>query len=101
MGSKGGLFSTEWTAPIRSPGIIACRSSHAHHISPGILQRDSCSGRPGALRRSSRPTLTEKARLSARPSRATGSVPAGLHPLGQRAERDALLYVPESAAKFA
>ncbi len=46
-------------------------------------------------------TLTEKARLSARPSRATGSVPAGLHPLGQRAERDALLYVPESAAKFA
>jgi phospholipase/carboxylesterase len=45
-------------------------------------------------------TLTEKSRLSARPSKATGSIPAGLHPLELRAERDALLYVPESAAKF-
>lgn len=44
-------------------------------------------------------TLTEKARLSARPSKATGSITAGLHPLGLRAERDALLYVPESAEK--
>jgi phospholipase/carboxylesterase len=40
------------------------------------------------------------ARLSARPSKATGSIAAGLHPLGLRADRDALLYVPESAAKF-
>jgi len=39
-------------------------------------------------------------RLSARPAKATGSITAGLHPLGLRAERDALLYVPESAAKY-
>lgn len=45
-------------------------------------------------------TLTENARLSARPSKAYGSIAPGLHPLGLRAERDALLYVPESAAKF-
>lgn len=45
-------------------------------------------------------TFAEKSRLSARPSKATGSVAPGLHPLGLRAERDALLYVPESAAKF-
>ena len=45
-------------------------------------------------------TLTEKARLSARPSKARGSITAGLHPLGLRAERDALLYIPASAAKF-
>ncbi len=44
-------------------------------------------------------TLTEKGRLSARPHKATGSVAAGLHPLELRANRDALLYVPESAAK--
>ncbi len=40
------------------------------------------------------------ARLSARPSRAKGSIDTGLHPLGLRSERDALLYVPESASKF-
>ena len=45
-------------------------------------------------------TLSEKARLSARPSKTGGSITAGLHPLGLRAERDALLYVPESAKKF-
>ena len=45
-------------------------------------------------------TSRENCRLSARPSKATGSIPAGLHPLGLRAERDALLYVPESAAKY-
>jgi phospholipase/carboxylesterase len=45
-------------------------------------------------------TSKENCRLSARPSKATGSIPAGLHPLGLRAERDALLYVPESAAKY-
>ena len=38
-------------------------------------------------------------RVSARPSKATGSIAAGLHPLGLRTERDGLLYVPESAAK--
>ena len=45
-------------------------------------------------------TLAERSRLSVRPSKATGSIGAGLHPLGLRGERDALLYVPESAAKF-
>ena len=45
-------------------------------------------------------TRMENCRLSARPSKATGSIPAGLHPLGLRAERDALLYIPESAAKY-
>jgi phospholipase/carboxylesterase len=45
-------------------------------------------------------TQRDNGRLSARPSKATGSIPAGLHPLGLRDERDALLYVPESAAKF-
>lgn len=39
-------------------------------------------------------------RLSARPAKAKGSIEAGLHPLGLRSERDALLYVPEAAAKF-
>jgi len=45
-------------------------------------------------------TLTEKSRLSARPSKASGSIRPGLRPLGLRSERDALLYVPESASKF-
>lgn len=39
-------------------------------------------------------------RLLARPGAATGSVEPGLHPLGLRSERDALLYVPESSMKF-
>ena len=51
-------------------------------------------------RRLSGQTLAEKSRVSARPSKATGSIAPGLHPLGLRAERDALLYVPESAAKY-
>jgi len=40
-------------------------------------------------------------RLTARPGAASGSESEqpGLHPLGLRAERDALLYVPESSAK--
>lgn len=54
----------------------------------------------GRLGRLDAQTLAEKGRLSARPSKPTGSIAAGLHPLGLRAERDALLYVPESAAKF-
>jgi predicted esterase len=45
-------------------------------------------------------TFTEKALLSARPAKATESITAGLHRLGLRDERDAFLYVPESAAKF-
>lgn len=39
-------------------------------------------------------------RLTARPGSAAASTPAGLHPLGLRTNRDALLYIPESAAKF-
>jgi phospholipase/carboxylesterase len=41
-------------------------------------------------------------RLPARPGSASPAMPiaSGLHPLGLRTERDALLYVPESAAKF-
>jgi predicted esterase len=40
-------------------------------------------------------------RLLARPGSATGTpVTPGLHPLGFRAERDALLYVPESSMKL-
>lgn len=45
-------------------------------------------------------TLSERARLTARPSKATGSIAPGLHSLGLRAERDALLYVPEAAAQY-
>jgi phospholipase/carboxylesterase len=45
-------------------------------------------------------TLAEKAHLSARPSKASGSIGTGLHALGLRGERDALLYVPESASQF-
>jgi phospholipase/carboxylesterase len=52
------------------------------------------------LKRLHAQTLTEKSRLTARPAKATGSIAPGLHPLGLRAERDALLYVPESASKF-
>lgn len=41
-------------------------------------------------------------RLLARPGRAAATpLSAGLHPLGFRDERDTLLYVPESSAKFA
>jgi phospholipase/carboxylesterase len=41
-------------------------------------------------------------RLTARPgAEPIGSpAPAGLHPMGLRGERDALLYIPEAAAKF-
>jgi phospholipase/carboxylesterase len=54
----------------------------------------------GSLSRLRAQGLTEKSRLAARPSKATGSIAPGLHPLGLRAERDALLYVPESAARY-
>ncbi len=39
-------------------------------------------------------------RLSERPGPATASTAPGLHPLGMRADRDALLYIPESSKKF-
>ncbi len=39
-------------------------------------------------------------RLKARPGSSVKSTPPGLHPLNLRADRDALLYIPESAAKF-
>ena len=39
-------------------------------------------------------------RLSARPSSSAASAPPGLRPLGLRADRDALLYIPESASKY-
>ncbi|HLG97701.1 MAG TPA: hypothetical protein VKX49_15405 [Bryobacteraceae bacterium] len=42
----------------------------------------------------------EKGRLSVRLSKATEPLPAGLHSLGLRSARDALLYIPESAANF-
>jgi phospholipase/carboxylesterase len=44
-------------------------------------------------------TVAEKGRLSARPRKAARGIDTGLHPLGLRAERDALLYVPEASAK--
>ena len=39
-------------------------------------------------------------RLTARPAAGGSDLKPGLHPLGFRTERDALLYVPESSAKF-
>jgi len=39
-------------------------------------------------------------RLKARPVASVKSAPAGLHPLNLRADRDALLYIPEAASKF-
>jgi phospholipase/carboxylesterase len=54
----------------------------------------------GQLHTLSAQTSRENSRLSARPRAATGSIPAGLHPLELRAERDALLYVPDTAAKY-
>jgi phospholipase/carboxylesterase len=39
-------------------------------------------------------------RLTARPGKGGKDLKPGLHPLGFRDDRDALLYVPESAAKF-
>ena len=39
-------------------------------------------------------------RLAARPEGTAASTPAGLHKLGISADRDALLYIPESAKKF-
>jgi len=66
----------------------------------GAIPAAGALGFSGQLNRLHAQTLTEKSRLSARPSKATESIAAGLHPLGLRAERDALLYVPESAAKY-
>ncbi len=44
---------------------------------------------------------TAPSRLSAKPGAAVKTAaPAGLHPLKLRADRDALLYIPEAAAKF-
>jgi phospholipase/carboxylesterase len=47
------------------------------------------------------PTDRRPNRLTARPPGASGSSPAqsGLHPLGLRPDRDALLYIPESSAR--
>jgi predicted esterase len=39
-------------------------------------------------------------RLTAHPGKGGNDLKAGLHPLGFRSERDALLYVPEASAKF-
>ena len=39
-------------------------------------------------------------RLGARPAGSAASTSAGLHKLGLRSDRDALLYIPESSAKF-
>jgi phospholipase/carboxylesterase len=38
-------------------------------------------------------------KLTARPGPSSGTTAAGLHPLGLRSDRDALLYIPASAAK--
>jgi phospholipase/carboxylesterase len=48
------------------------------------------------------PPDTPANQMPARPGTASPATPTspGLHPLGFRTERDALLYVPESAAKF-
>lgn len=62
----------------------------------------------GALLISQRPaTLSaqsasraEATRLIARPVASTSPATPGLHPLGLREERDALLYIPESSRKF-
>src|SRR5580700_4385633 len=40
------------------------------------------------------------ARLRIKPGQAKKPAPAGLHKLELRADRDALLYIPEAAAKF-
>jgi hypothetical protein len=64
---------------------------------PGTSRRKFMSTIPAALALSGKlsivwgQTLTEKARVSARPSKASGSIAAGLHPLGLRGERDSLL----------
>jgi predicted esterase len=39
-------------------------------------------------------------RLTARPGGSAANTPAGLRPLSLRADRDALLYIPESSQKF-
>jgi predicted esterase len=43
---------------------------------------------------------TAASRIRVKPGVPKKAAPAGLHPLGLRAERDALLYIPESASKF-
>ena len=45
------------------------------------------------------PTDRRPNRLTARPGASSGSAEPGLRPLGLRSDRDALLYVPESAQK--
>jgi phospholipase/carboxylesterase len=55
----------------------------------------------GSLAGSAATTLRAQsvAKLSARPGMTSAATPAGLRPLGLRPDRDALLYIPESAAK--
>src|ERR1700681_4602772 len=51
--------------------------------------------------RSQTPPDAPPNRLLAKPGSATNpSLSPGLHPLGFRTERDALLYIPESSLKF-
>jgi len=47
-----------------------------------------------------RPSGKRENQLAARPRTPASAAPAGLQKLGLRADRDALLYIPESAAKF-
>jgi phospholipase/carboxylesterase len=68
---------------------------------PSITRRNLLGAVPawGLLRGQSEKSAT---RISARPSsNASAATPPGLHTLGLRSERDALLYVPESSAKHA
>src|ERR1019366_6184597 len=62
----------------------------------GALALSGISGRLSAQTSDERPW-----RLTARPGAAPATpAAAGLHPMALRKERDALLYIPESASKF-
>ncbi len=60
-------------------------------IGAAIASGRIMSGQPLASRLASR--------ITARPGESSASTPSGLHPLKLRDDRDALLYIPESAAK--
>lgn len=54
----------------------------------------------GKILRAQAPPDPPPNRLTAKPGTGGSDLKPGLHPLGFRSERDALLYIPESSAKF-
>jgi len=66
----------------------------------GISRRLFSAALSGALLRAQSPPDGPPNRLTAKPGEGARDLKAGLHPLGFRSERDALLYVPDASLKL-